>query len=271
MKVYLLTSNKYTATICPINIHFLNKNWPNLDVTIVGYEDVLKLDDLPANTNVACLGNQADYGATWTDALIPFFNTVPEEYFTLIFDDHILLNEVDTDSVKIIEEQFLLKKVDKAMIGGGIDLNNSTKFADDLLVFNQDADYRLSLHPAIWTKEYFLRYLKPGQTSWQFEVENDAKFDDAVIVNLNYDYPNEPHVYSYLELYTKGVMTIDRDGHTLTNQPSSCFFDKKDIQYIWNKVRNPEGIKERVHEVFGFGSHGVRGTEFSKAFEKSKS
>lgn len=237
MKVYLLTSNKYTKKLCPINIHFLNKYWPTQDITIVGYEDVTELTDLPENVDVVCLGNQEDYGKTWTNALIPFFKKVEEEYFILVFDDHILMNVVDNNKISVIEEQFIKKVADKAMIGGGISLSNARQFEEDerLLVFNQDAPYRMSLHPAIWTKKYFLKYLLPNMTSWNFELANqrNAVFDGATILNYKYDYPNEPHIFSYLELYTKGQININEDGKIITNQPSGRYFETEDIRYIW--------------------------------------
>ena len=101
MKLYLITSNKYTTKLCPINVHFLNKYWNNLDITLVGYEDVLKLTNLPSNVRTVSLGNQSDYGTNWTNALIPYFQQIPEKYFTLILDDHILLNKVDEEKIKI--------------------------------------------------------------------------------------------------------------------------------------------------------------------------
>tara|TARA_R110002020_G_scaffold314362_2_gene529549 strand:+ start:293 stop:1054 length:762 start_codon:yes stop_codon:yes gene_type:complete len=250
MKLYMLTSNKYTKKICPINIHFLNKYWPGLDITIVGYEDVLELKNLPSNVNVVSVGYQFKFGKIWSSGLIPFFKKISDEYFILIFDDHILLNEVDKNKIKILEEQFKLKKADKAMIGGGLPLSKTTKINNDLLLYNQGIDYRTSLHPAIWTKKYFLHYLRPGMTSWDFELVNnkEARFDKARIINLAYDYvddstglqPKEQHTYSMLELYTKGKININDSGEVITNQPSSCFFNKKDLQYIWDNIHNKE-------------------------------
>ena len=267
MKIYLLTSNKYTKSLCPINVHFLNKYWPNQDITIVGYEDVLELKELPDNVNVACVGTQEDFGKTWTNALIPFFKEVKEEYFTLIFDDHILMNQVSLNKIAELEEQFINKKAQKAMIGGGINLNLTKTFEgnENLLEFAQHADYRASLHPAIWNKDYFLKYLRPNMTSWDFELVNDnrVRFDGATILNYKYDYPNEPHLYSYLELYTKGRNNIVKlvpnmsekiiseleeslkekkstktaDGLVIAQQSSARFFEAEDIKYIWERTK----------------------------------
>lgn len=238
MKLYMITSNKYTKHVCPINVHFLNKYWTDLDITIVGYDAVLELKDLPSNVNVICLGNQEEYGREWTTALIPFFKDIPEDYFALNFDDHILMNRVNLRKLKIIEDQFKAGNVDKAQIGGGIDLTNTRSFSNDLLLFKQGIDYRLSLHPAIWTKKYFLKYLRPNMTAWDFELKLnfEAAFDGAKIINLKYNYPQEPHLYSYFELYTKGKLNINHLGQSLIEQPSYKFFDTADLQYLADQI-----------------------------------
>lgn len=244
MKIYLLTSNKYTTKLCPVNIEMLNRYWPGNDITVVGYEGVLKLKNLPDNVTKYCLGNQYAYGKTWTNALIPFFNKQEHEYFILVFDDHILMNEVDVEKIQVLESWISNNKADKAMIGGGISLKQATQISDDVLLFNQEANYRMSLHPAIWTRNYLLQYLKPNYTSWDFEQKNNslAKYDGGRIINFNYDYPKERHPYSYLELYTKGAINIDKDGNILSHQPSSRFFNKEDLKHIWNKA-NQENIR----------------------------
>jgi len=216
----------------------LNKYWKDNDITIVGYEDVAKLTNLPSNVKAISLGKQENFDTIWSDGLIPFFTKIPDKYFTLILDDHILLNEVDKKKMSMIEDEFINERVDKAMIGGGIPLSAATPLGSNLLLFNQDIDYRTSLHPAIWTKKYFLKYLKPNMTSWDFELKNNslAKNDGARIINFAYDYPREPHLYSYLELYTKGTITINSYGNVITNQPSRNFFKKEDIKYIWDNI-----------------------------------
>ena len=239
MKIYLLTSNKYTKKLCPINVHFLNKYWPNQEIVIVGYEDVEELKNLPDNVSTVKLGDQEDYGIMWTNALIPYFNSVSDDYFALVFDDHILMNQVDETKINLITEQFKNNEADKAMIGGGICLSHAVQHdnVEELLVFKQNAPYRMSLHPAIWKKEYFLKYLTPNLTSWDFELinSNKAMLDDGVILNYKYAYPSKPHLYSYLELYTKGILNID-ESKVITNQPSSKYFKTEDIKYIWENL-----------------------------------
>ena len=241
MRIYLSTSNKYNV-LCPINIHFLNKYWPNQDITLVGYEKVLELQDLPDNVTVHSLGNQADFGKTWTNALIPFFRNAPEEYFVLILDDQVLARPVDQNKMDLIEQYFRFGRAEKAMIGGGVQFSNGKRIGNGLVEIRQDVAYRTSLHPAIWKKSYFLKHLKPNFTSWDFELKNEARNDQARILNFDYDYPNEPHPYCNVELYNKGQITINSEGETITNQPSTPFFKKEDLKYMWDEIHK-EGRK----------------------------
>ena len=242
MKIYLTTSNKYTH-VCPIAIHFLNKYWPGQDISLLGYDQTATLKNLPENVTLEILGKQSDFGNSWTDALIPFFHKVPEDYFIILLDDLMLLSKVDNDKIKLLEKQFLLGKADKAVIGGGLSLSLTTKLENNLLLFNQNIDYRTTLHPSIWTKKYFLKYLKPNMTAWGFEIENneEAKNDGAAIITNNYSYPQEPDPFLILNLYNKGRLTIDEDGNVFRGGPpaSRKFFNKEDLTYIWERVHAP--------------------------------
>jgi hypothetical protein len=75
-------------------------------------------------------------------------------------------------------------------------------------------------------------------TSWDFELVNDnrIRFDGAIILNYKYDYPREPHLFSYLELFTKGQVNINEQGQVTTEQPSSRYFETEDIKYIWENL-----------------------------------
>ena len=242
MKVYVVTCNKFTH-ICPITVEYLNKNWPNQDITILGYDEVLNLKNMPSNVSVHSLGSEKEYNSSWTTALIPYFKNVKEEYFSLILEDCILMNPVDPNKILILEEQ-LSAGASKAMIGGGLPLNQAKKQYDSqgnsYLLFHQDINYRSSLHPAIWKKDYFLKFLKPQMSPWEFELANNnsAKFDGALIINNDYKYPEQPHTYSFLNLYQSGEIAVNENGDIRDNQPSSKFFDREELKYIWRKIQN---------------------------------
>tara|TARA_R110000824_G_scaffold45728_1_gene132043 strand:+ start:13118 stop:13840 length:723 start_codon:yes stop_codon:yes gene_type:complete len=237
VKLILTTSNKYTY-VCPLNIHFLNKYWPGQEVILLGYEEVERLQNLPENVEVHMLGQQDDYGTSWTDALIPFFQNLEEQHFVVLFDDMILMSAVDPEVIRRLEEEVVTGRAQKALIGGGMPLTSTTKMENGLLVFDQNMGYRATLHPAIWAKDYFLSFLEPNFSPWQFEIlnENKARRDGAVIINDDYVYPQHPHTFTTLNLYSKGNITINKNGEILDNQPSAKYFDKEDLLYIWEKI-----------------------------------
>jgi hypothetical protein len=221
MKVYMITSNKYAQQCCPINIYFLKKYWSSAEVTIVGYDEVLNLKNLPTDIKVKCLGKQEDFGKYWTSALIPFFKTIEEKYFTLIFEDHLLFNYVDIKKIKTLEqylENDILQKVD---LSNGIDAGsteNTKKYDDYINIFNQNCDYRLSLCPAIWTKDYFLKYLKPNMTAWDFEIQslgsNSLVKKEKANIGVYKKAFIEERIYAQYELYRSGKISIGSDGKT---------------------------------------------------------
>ena len=129
------------------------------------------------------------------------------------------------------------------MIGGGIPLNRTSDYEDGLVIFDQDVDYRLSLHPAIWKREYFLKYLKPSMSCWQFELkDNDkAKNDGARIIAHKYSYPEQPHLFSNLNLYHGGEIMLNKDASIKDNQPSKRHFLEEDLRHI-RKIIETGGV-----------------------------
>tara|TARA_R110000824_G_scaffold161410_2_gene336628 strand:- start:1284 stop:1940 length:657 start_codon:yes stop_codon:yes gene_type:complete len=213
---------------------------------LLGYEELESLTGLPDNVSVEVLGKQSNFGSSWTTALIPFFTDTSHDRFVIVVEDLILMNKVDVQKIALLEEQFDLGIADKAVIGGGLPLHMTTKLTDEVLVFNQNINYRSTLHPSIWTKNYFLKFLKPGLTAWDFEIHNDslAHCDGANIIVNDYTYPQSPHLFSCLNLYSRGELMINKDTQILDNQLSSRHFDKKDLKYIWEEIQTHEKSKE---------------------------
>ena len=238
MKIYLIASNKYTH-VCPINVHFIDKYWPNQDIVILGYEN-LENFSFPANVKVEILGKQDDFGKSWTTALVPYFRDLEDEYFVVLIEDLILLKQVDLHKISILENMIKADTAHKAVIGGGLPLQSTTKISENVLLFDQTIDYRCTLHPSIWRKDYFMQYLVPDMTIWDFEIGNNkkAKHDGARIVANNYSYPSTPHPFSTLNLYNRGKLTINKNGEVLDDQPSKRYFESEDIKLIWEKLNN---------------------------------
>jgi len=165
---------------------------------------------LPPNFTLVSLGSQEDYGNTWTDALIPFFKEFDEDYFTVLLEDYWLVSPVDMSRLESFELKVRDGLIDRADLGNGVYPHYPYDEDTGLHIVSQRADYRNSLQPAIWRKEYFMKFLKPGRTPWQFEGigMNEARNDGAVIASL----PSPP-IFDYANIFLKGELhqpQIDR-------------------------------------------------------------
>ena len=72
-------------------------------------------------------------------------------------------------------------------------------------VFEKESDYLMNHKPAIWDKEFFLKYLKPNQTPW----ENEKK--ESIEIRKNNDHKNITIIEKnyYKDVCRKGNLTTD--------------------------------------------------------------
>ncbi len=185
MKLYVPTCNQYLHLIKPYSM-LMKKYWPNQKVVVLGYDrpDFL----LPVNFDFISLGKQEDFGKSWTNGLIPFFQNLDEHHLMLSLDDMFLIHPVPQWKVNVMEGYVASGTVQKAIIHSH--LNNIWgelwEEPNDykMIKIRQNADYRTTIHPSIWNREYLLKYLKPNFTLWQFELSNfaESKRDGATII-----------------------------------------------------------------------------------------
>jgi hypothetical protein len=178
MNIYITTSNDYVS-LMPETASRLNKYWPDQDVTVLHFDVVP--EGLPDNFKLHNLGNQADFGRSWTDPLLPFFSELQDEYFILLLDDYFLDKPVDQSRIDQAEV-YVDSGASKFDLSGD---RAKDRFIDhkDYIESSQWARYRTSLQAAIWRKDYFLKYLKPSRDIWQFEfIGYKEAFNDGALV-----------------------------------------------------------------------------------------
>lgn len=168
MKIIAITCDDYLHILKGF-VYMFNKYWvPRADVTVLGYRS--PSFDLPDNFKFVSLGDQEKYGRDWTSALIPFFKQLRDEYFLLLLEDIYILNV----------DKSLLHEAEKHMANGieKVRLTFDTRLGDkkdaNFKIMEQDATYRLSLQPSFIRRDYFLKYLEPGKTIWEYETNHDA-------------------------------------------------------------------------------------------------
>ena len=199
LPILVLTCDKYDFLL-PGFAYLFNKYWPvPTPVTVGGFRTPPALPDNFEFLQVAPVENEA-----WSDHMRKYAAKLPE-YFLWLLDDYWLYEPVEACKVELLLNTFLQRKSAKA------DLSlNTYSFGSaavpglpGFIVANQDSRYRTSTQPAIWTREYLLRYTKPGRRIWDFEKlgTGEARHDGAEI--LACDMTLAP-AYPYANIYKKG-------------------------------------------------------------------
>lgn len=187
MRVFCFTSDKYLWAVKGF-IHQMQKYWLGIETVIVGFTE--PNFDLPKSFSFHSVGKFEDYPADkWSDAAIEFLNGVDDEIFVLMLEDYWLTRKVDQKAMQLLE-WYMQKYPDIS----GIDLTTDRLYGSDLrdyesldtldLVINDPpAPYHLSLQARIWRKSEILRYLRPGETPWQTEIDGSGRMiEDRAIV-----------------------------------------------------------------------------------------
>lgn len=195
MKVIIPVSDKYQY-IMPVFCELFNKYWVDQECIILCFE--LIKEKLPDNFKIVSIGKDCGY---WTTNLKRFFLSFKEEYFIMHLEDHLLFDYVKLDKLKIMENEIRCG-ADKAMLHSHLNVY-STPLHDDILLINQDSEYRTSIHTSIWKTDYFLKYLYGAMSVWGFETVN-SKNDGAKIVSLKSENTYHEHIVNFLNLLRSG-------------------------------------------------------------------
>ncbi len=175
MKIIVTTCDAYLNVLRGF-VYMFNKHWPsNAEVTVLGYSSPSY--DLPDNFKFISLGEQQKYGREWTTALIPFFKQLPDEYFMLFLDDCYVLDV--NESLMRVAEEHVAKGAEKVSLEHYPGRTYRKEKDINFSLWNQDANYRLSLGQGFYRRDYFLKYLIPGKTIWQYEVQTTPMNDGA--------------------------------------------------------------------------------------------
>ena len=173
LTLYVPTCDRYRHLIKPYAFLF-NKFWNRPQkVVYLGYEK--PTHELPDNFDFVTVGN-SDRLDNWSRDLNNFFNSIDDEHIMISTDDSMLVDYTNFERYDKLSKFLENPKV------GRINLTRDTvnrphrgfDEVDGLKIIEarQDASYRLSLlGPCIWRKVYWLKYLKPRLTPWEFEGE----------------------------------------------------------------------------------------------------
>jgi len=182
MKIIVNTCNTHLHLV-PIFCHLFNKYWgAHQPVTIIGYNHpntFSKSFSLPDNFEFVQLnGGDQQTVNDFSNHMHDYFSTVEDDYFIWVNEDTFLKAPVNFDII----DTFYEICEDKANVKiGRIDMTEGMSHRRtslwktinevDVLVNDQDVEYRVAIQMSIWNKEYLLSYLKPNLNPWAVELQ----------------------------------------------------------------------------------------------------
>jgi len=197
MKVFVATCDDYVSALTPY-AYLFNKFWSDdIEVTVLNRGTISEYE-LPKNFSIIALGsNNGSKG--WTTDFHNYFSTVEDDYFIFMQEDHFFIKPFN----EYVYEQLLTCLDDNI---GRIDLTNNSinksyttyriiidpiygQSDVEVTELSQTSMYRVCCQPSIWSKEYMLKYMKPGLGGpWEFELQ-DYYNDGYKILGTNRNYP----------------------------------------------------------------------------------
>lgn len=187
--VYIWTSNSLMHC-CPAWAYLFNKFWPwPQKVKILGYNN--PDFDLPQNFEYISLGVQRG-PKFWSDDMIDYFSSNEDhEVFYLTTEDGFLVHPVNSGILNLatriafdnIDEKFMRFNLTSDIQSRPHELVAGSPYGEyDLIKASQRSIYRQSLQHSIWRRDSFLKKLIPGQSPWDFELDNARAINDGLDV-----------------------------------------------------------------------------------------
>lgn len=207
MQVIVVTSDKHSHLLKGF-FHQWGRhyNWENNDkILICGFSkpDFLPLDDevnfYSDKIFFYSAGSPDAYPPSrWSDKLIKILDEVAEEVFLLLLEDYWLIRPADTQAIRMMYDychqfQNVIKfdvTTDRLFAnGGGQYLYGYNTYETlgylDLIKSDFSSPYHLSLWGGIWRRDLLRRFLVPGETAQQIELNGThrlAQVGDELLV-----------------------------------------------------------------------------------------
>jgi len=165
---------------------YVGEVWP-----IVAFGYSLPDFPLPDNFEFVSVGDFADYPVNrWSDGVIKALNSVDDEIFLWMMGDFWPYRPVNTEAIEMLAE-FMAQNdrvarmdlsTDRLYAGNLREMGNVGYL--DLIMSDPPAPYHMSLQPGIWRRSLLLKYLVPGETGWETEINGTPRMiaDGAVVM-----------------------------------------------------------------------------------------
>lgn len=170
----------------------------NYRLTFCGYTPIKRIDVGVAVDNYI-IGKQEDYPASrWSDSFIWVLDNIAEQTFIFMLEDYLLVRAVDDLGVRYLfdyvrDREYILRADltnDRMWTGGGTRyLYGYNTYGHcghlDLIRSSLGSDYQMSLWGGIFNRDVLRRFLVPGETAQQIELNGTNRVNqvgDSVLV-----------------------------------------------------------------------------------------
>ena len=174
MKILVSSCDKYDHLLPGFAVQW-NKYWGD-PVDVVGFREP---PPLPANFRFHQL--EPVETRSWSANIRLFLEKVGWNHFVFLFDDYWLKAPVNLERIGDMEE-WVLRGAVKGDLSRNTDHFDHKELKNGLVEATQDAQYRTSTQPAIWSRAFMLQLLQGDMNPWQFELQgNPAKRKGRII------------------------------------------------------------------------------------------
>ena len=213
MKLQILIASYAKANdIWYITDHFLRKYWKaDLKITL-GANGEDREAFVPEGWSYINHGEDISF----SKSLMSYLESIDDEYFILMLDDFIILEEVDNDK---IEKAFdFIKSHDGVYLRLVPNPKGNIKIDHDFSKIDVKfkVPYVTSLQMAIWKKEFLMQLLSYDFSPWEFEVKagktKDAMSHSEQFYVTNYNFISYTHFVEKGRFYPFLKEILEQEG-----------------------------------------------------------
>jgi hypothetical protein len=201
--VIIMSCDKYSDLWQPF-FHFFNKYWPDCPFNIYLSTNSKnfnqpKLTVLKSGTN-----------SNWSDEALVNLKKINYKYIVYLQDDYLFLKKVNTKAILSLIEKMELYNCHYLRLFPSPGPDALFTLDNSLGLISENAAYRTSLQAAIWHKPTLEKIIKPGENSWEFEINSPARSKGFLFLSvplnkkINIKQQLFPITYYYLTAVFKG-------------------------------------------------------------------
>lgn len=187
MRVLVTSCDKSIWTIRPF-AYLFNKYWSEMQNVTILTESIPSFS-LPPNYLFKIAGDGQWLRDNWSDGVIKYLESIPEQQVLILLDDYWFIRQVDYRGIGTLAEYMRLHPkilridltTDRLYAGGAprpMDGKDYDTYGHYDLFQVPGSPYQMSLMPGIWNKEKLLQILQPNWSPWQVELAGTDRLNN---------------------------------------------------------------------------------------------